>query len=108
VFVAGVSMLCAIANVFFRDFRHLLNSLLFVWFFFCPILWKAETAPPKAKVFVEVNPLVPFLTAFQAPVWKGELPSWESVSVAALIALASLLLGMASFFRAERKLYYYL
>jgi ABC-type polysaccharide/polyol phosphate export permease len=108
VFVAGMSMLCAVANVFLRDFRHLLNSLLFLWFFFCPILWKAQTAPPKARLFLEINPLVPFLNAFQAPVWKGELPGTDSMAVAASIALASLLLGVASFFHAERKLYYYL
>jgi ABC-type polysaccharide/polyol phosphate export permease len=108
VFVAGVSMLCALANVFLRDFRHLLNSLLFLWFFFCPILWKADSAPPKAKIFLEINPLVPFLRTFQVPVWKGVLPGLDSILLAAGIALASLLLGVFLFLRCERKLYYYL
>ena len=108
VFLTGVSMLCAIANVFLRDFRHLLNSLLFIWFFFCPILWKAEAAPPRARLFLQLNPLVPFLNAFQAPVWKGELPGADSVALAASIAGVSLLLGVVSFLHAERKLYYYL
>lgn len=108
VFVAGMAMLCAVANVFLRDFRHLLNSLLFILFFFCPILWKAQTAPPKARLFLQVNPLVPFLNAFQAPIWKGELPAMDSIAVAAAIAVASLLLGLSAFFHAERKFYYYL
>lgn len=108
VFVAGVSMLCAVANVFLRDFRHLLGSLLFIWFFFCTILWKADTVPARARLFLQVNPLVPFLNTFQAPVWKGELPAVGSLAVAATIAIASLLLGLSAFFYAEKKLYYYL
>jgi ABC-type polysaccharide/polyol phosphate export permease len=107
-FVAGVSMVCAIANVFLRDFRHLLNSVLFIWFFFSPILWKPEVVPAKARWLLQVNPLVPFLHAFQMPVWKGELPGPGSLASAAALAAAALLLGIASFFHVERRLYYYL
>lgn len=108
IFLAGASMLCAIANVFLRDFRHLLNSLLFIWFFLSPILWKPDAVPAKAHLFLQVNPLVPFLNAFQSPVWKGELPGAQSLAAAAALASATVLLGVASFLRAERRLYYYL
>jgi ABC-type polysaccharide/polyol phosphate export permease len=108
VFVVGASMLCAVTNVFLRDFRHLLNSFLFIWFFFSPILWKVETAPPGAHLFLLVNPLVPFLKAFQEPVWRGQMPTGTSIAIAAGIAIATLLLGVFAFARSEKKLYYYL
>lgn len=107
-FLSGAALMCAMANVFFRDFRYLLNSLLFIWFFFSPILWKAEAAPPAARLFLQVNPLVPFLDTFQSPVWKGEFPSVVSIGAAAILACIALVLGTALFFRVEDRLYYYL
>ena len=108
IFVTGSALLCAVANVFFRDFRHILSSFLFVWFFFSPILWKPEAAPPGARIFVWLNPVVPFLEAFQAPIWRGRLPAAESLTAGAVFALALLLLGLAVFLRAERRFYFYL
>jgi ABC-type polysaccharide/polyol phosphate export permease len=108
VFMAGLGMLCAVANVFLRDFRHLLNSLLFIWFFFSPILWRPEGIPEQARVFLQANPIVPFLQAFQFPVWKGELPGGGVLTTAVILSLASLLLGVVAFFHTERRFYYYL
>lgn len=107
-FVLGAAMLCALANVFLRDFRHLLASLLFLWFFFCPILWKGDIAPARAKVLLLFNPLTPFLAMFQMPVWKGELPTGQELGIAVALALGTLLLGIYCFQRAEGRFYYYL
>lgn len=107
-FVAGVAMLCAVANVFFRDFRYILASLFFIWFFFSPILWKPEGAPAQARYLLDFNPVVPFLTAFQYPIWKGLLPPAESMLVASLYAAAAFVAGFMTFFGTERKFYYYL
>ncbi len=108
VFVTGLALLCATANVFFRDFRHLLNSVLFLWFFFSPILWKAEAAPPKAQLFLALNPVVPFLSLFQQPIWKGALPGAETTALAAGLAALALASGVTAFLSAERRFYYYL
>lgn len=107
-FVTGASMVCAVANVFFRDFRHMLGSLLFIWFFFSPILWKAEAAPEKARLLLGLNPIVPFLAMFQYPIWKGTLPPAGSIVAAASYAGVALVMGLLAFYGTERRFYYYL
>ena len=83
-FACGAALLCAQWNVLFRDFRYLLSSLLFVWFFFTPILWKADQVKGKvAANYVLYNPAAFFLQLFQAPVWKGELPPAQLIATSA-------------------------
>ena len=107
-FVLGMALLCALANVFLRDFRYLLSSLLFLWFFFCPILWKAEIAPARFRLLLLLNPVTPFLSTFQMPIWKSELPSGLAVAASAGLSLGVLVLGILCFLRSERRFYYYL
>jgi len=108
-FTTGAALLSAGWNVVFRDFRYLLSSLLFVWFFFTPILWKADQVKGKmAANYVQYNPTAWFVQLFQAPVWKGELPPAETVATAALIATFIFLAGVYSFLRSERTFFYYL
>ncbi len=108
VFVSGAALLCALANVFFRDFRHILNSVLFLWFFFSPILWRADTAPERARTLLNLNPVMPFLAMFQAPISRGELPAFEIITRGVVIAAAAAAAGCLGFFRAERRFYYFL
>jgi len=108
IFVTGVALISAVANVFFRDFRHLLNSLLFIWFFFSPVLWKAKTAPPDAKWFLALNPIVPFLQFFQEPVWAGALPGQDVILLGSALAFGTLFVGVVLFLDYEKKFFYYL
>jgi ABC-type polysaccharide/polyol phosphate export permease len=107
-FVAGASLLCAMANVFVRDFRHLLGSALFLWFFFSPILWKKETLPAQIRPFLDLNPVAPFLTLFQEPIWHGALPGNDAILQCSAWAVATALAGSFLFFRSERKFYFHL
>lgn len=107
-FSAGVGLLCAVANVFLRDFRHLLSSLLFLWFFFSPILWNPVRSNPSLAVMAKWNPVYPFLQLFQAPLWQGALPQPVHVWASGLIAVAALVVGVFVFLRYEDRFYYYL
>lgn len=108
VFVAGLALLCAQCNVFFRDFRYVLNSVLFIGFFFSPILFKIDAYPPGLRDWVGYSPMVPFLSLFQLPIWKGEFPPLISWLQCVILALLAAVAGTVSFFRTERKLYFYL
>jgi len=107
VFVLGLSLIAAVAQVFFRDFKFLLSSALFLGFFLSPILWKADAGGPLAMV-AAVNPVVPFLRLVQWPVWKGVVPDASVFAVASAVAVATLVAGAALFVRTQRRFYYYL
>ncbi|MDQ6663006.1 MAG: ABC transporter permease [Acidobacteriota bacterium] len=107
VFVSGVALLFSVFNVFMRDFRHLLTSMLFIGFFLSPVLFKLESLPMNARRFFAFNPMVPFLNLFQLPISRGRLPSWEDFAAAALIAITTLFAAAYCFFRSENRFYYY-
>lgn len=105
---AGVSLLAALANVFFRDFRYLLSSALFLWFFFSPVLWRPESLKGPLREIYRLNPAVPFLELFQLPVRQGTVPPAETWLLASAIALVLCLAGSVSFAANRRRFYYYL
>jgi ABC-type polysaccharide/polyol phosphate export permease len=107
-FVTGAALLCAWWNVILRDFRHLLSSLFFVWFFCSPILWKSSDMPVAVQILLRANPIVPFLRLFQAPIWGGQLPGGLDLGIAAMLAGLSLFAGFQGFIRSEHTFYYFL
>ncbi len=106
--VTGACLLGAVANVFLRDFRHLIQSVLFLWFFLSPILWLPKTFSPRMQAVLAFNPVVPFLHLFQDPIWKGVLPSLHAIVLSLVFACGLLVAGVALFLKTERKFYYYL
>ena len=105
---AGVSLLAAQATVFFRDFRYLLGSALFLWFFFSPVLWRPESLQGPMREFYRLNPAVPFLELFQLPVRQGVVPPAETWILAMAIAAGLCLAGSMTFAANRRRFYYYL
>jgi ABC-type polysaccharide/polyol phosphate export permease len=107
VFVCGVCLLTSMWTVFLRDFRHLLSSLLFIWFFFCPILYRFSVVPSAAQRYFEWNPMLPFLRLFQKPISAGMWPAGSDLAAGAAIAVGTAILGCVLFFRSESRFYYY-
>jgi ABC-2 type transport system permease protein len=107
IFVTGVCLIVAMWTVFLRDFRHLFNSVLFVWFFFCPILYRWSVLPQEARRYLALNPMLPFLRLFQDPISAGTLPAAQDLVASAIIAFTTVVVGFAMFLKAESRFYYY-
>lgn len=108
IFVAGAALLCAVFNVFLRDFRHLISAVLFLWFFFSPILWKIDGMPSQARGYLDNNPVLPFLTLFHDSIWRGVVPAPMTIWVSCGIALVTFFAGVSVFVQKERDFYYFL
>lgn len=106
--VTGLALLCAQVTVFIRDFRYLLNSALFLWFFFSPVLWKPAALSPALQPFYRLNPAVYFLELFQLPIRHGATPPVETWFAASFWAAVLLLGGGLTFAAKQRRFYYYL
>ena len=64
-FTAGLGLLLATAYVFVRDARHLLDVALQVWFWLTPIVYAASLAPENLRRWLQLNPMLHFVTAYQ-------------------------------------------
>src|SRR5438270_230732 len=64
-FVAGLAMLFAVLNVYFRDIEFLLGILLTVWFYLTPVIYPlTNPAVARYRTWFFLNPMVPFTEAY--------------------------------------------
>ncbi|MGH2813512.1 MAG: ABC transporter permease, partial [Actinomycetota bacterium] len=107
-FVAGVAMLVAALNVFFRDLQHLIGIVLLVWFYATPIIYPFEVIPASvelagydipARTLMGLNPMARFVEAYRDALYHGRLPSAET---ALFLFVVSILVFAASYLAFRR------
>jgi lipopolysaccharide transport system permease protein len=91
VFTSGLAFALAALNVLFKDVRDLLGNLLTLLFFLSPILYPFESvaALPVVPWLVRLNPVTPFVLAYQEVLFRGSVPGpglWLQVAVLSLLA----------------------
>ena len=94
VFSTGAALLTARWTVLLRDFRQLLNSILFIWFFFCPILYRSSVIPQHVRLYFNLNPMLPYLHLFQAPISGASVPAASDFLSALLLATGTIVMRL--------------
>ncbi len=101
VLALGVGMWLASINVQFRDVQQATPFLLQIWMFATPIVYPGSLVPERYRFIYDLNPMSGIITAYRAAA-LGEPIHWQSVGIAALVALAFLLTGWWQFRRMDR------
>ena len=117
VFAAGVGLLFAISNVYFRDTQYLLSILLQLWIYLTPIIYPIyRVADASSKVgglagtpitvldIYNLNPMVHFVALFRQLIYDNRWPDGIEWIICVSWALASLGIGMLVFRKNERNL----
>ena len=101
VFVAGIALIVSSASVLFRDLRDLVANLLQLGFFLTPVLYpvQADFIKPAIRTLLRLNPMTPFVVAFQHVFVFGSAPPWIDSILMVLYAAISILIGFAVFDR---------
>lgn len=103
IFSAGLGILIAVMNTFYRDCSHLVNIILQAWYFATPILYYPEQFG-RHLWLMRLNPAYPFIRLFQSIIRYGEWPEPNVFLAATLIALVTLGVGYVAFKANEDKL----
>jgi len=103
-FALGVGLVMAIATVFFRDLQHVLLIAMQGLFFLTPIFYKPDVLVGKVRWLVGLNPVVPIIELFRAPLYQAALPSTNVIFYAALISFFSMAVGLFVFLRQEKNI----
>lgn len=103
-FSLGTAFIVSIATVFFRDLQYIIGIVMQGLFFLTPILYKGDSLSGLTKSLVSLNPIVPFIDLFRAPICYSSWPSGILVLQAAGLAIASLFFGLALFLQHQNKI----
>lgn len=99
IFSIGLGIIVGVLNVFFRDVGQLFGVLLQFWFWFTPVVYPASILPPAIRPYLDLNPMVPIIGAYQDILVRAVWPNWESLIPSAVLAVVLAFLGMRLFRR---------
>jgi ABC-type polysaccharide/polyol phosphate export permease len=68
-FVAGLSLLLSLIDVYNRDLRSILGNLLAAWFFLVPVLYKHEMAEGGLAVLLRIDPVAILVGQFRGALY---------------------------------------
>ena len=101
-FTAAVSLLLAMANLFYRDVKYLFEIVITLWMFVTSVIYPVEFVGGRLAVVLRVvNPMTPIIDAYRAILINGRAPDMLSLGWAATISVALLMSAWVSFHRAE-------
>ncbi len=95
----GLTLIVSAASVRYRDIPQILGHLLTFWFFLSPIVYPVAHVPERFRSIVSLNPLTPFVVAYQDTLLYNKLSSWEAFAAMILLGAFALWLGMLVFQR---------
>jgi homopolymeric O-antigen transport system permease protein len=100
-FTAGVALLVAMANLFYRDVKYLFEVALSIWMFSSSVVYPVGLIGGKLGRVLALNPMTPILDAYRDVILLGREPFTPVFLAAAVISLLTLIAGWLLFHRAE-------
>jgi ABC-type polysaccharide/polyol phosphate export permease len=105
----ALALLGGLANVYFRDTRHLAEVAFQILFYLTPVFYTAKVLGDGTLAdLLRWNPILPFLDLFRAPLVDGMVPGPLNYAKALLIVMMASTLSMFALSRMERRLVFHL
>lgn len=98
----GLVVACLSAK--YRDLGHLVDIMMQCLMYVTPILYPLSYVPEKYLQIVSLNPLTPVLSTFQHVLLGISACHWINLLYSIGVAIASLMLSIALFYRMERRI----
>jgi lipopolysaccharide transport system permease protein len=100
-FTAGVALLIAMANLFYRDVKYVFEIAIMVWMFLTSVLYPVTLVGGRMGQWLQLNPMTPIIEGYRRALLLGESPLTPAFGAAALVASLTLLVAWIAFHRAE-------
>ncbi len=102
-FILGLSALFSLANVYFRDTKHLISVFLLVWFWACPVIYpfkfivEKTTSNPWLIDLYKANPMASIVMMYQNIFYFGITPSFRALTFWLLFSVLFFMVSLAIF-----------
>ena len=106
ILAVGVGLILCTLDVFFKDIDYLYEVFCLLLFYMTPIVYKIDALKISSKVFryiLMANPMYSITEMFRACVLYGEMINIHHLLYSLGFALASLIIGVAVFYRKQDK-----
>jgi lipopolysaccharide transport system permease protein len=100
-FTLSISLLLAMANLFYRDVKYLFELMLTVWMFMSAVLYPVSQVGGWMGRVMAINPMTPILDGYRDVVLRGVVPDPSAFAITTLISALLLVVAWIIFHRAE-------
>jgi ABC-type polysaccharide/polyol phosphate export permease len=100
-FTAGVALILAMANLFYRDVKYLFEVVIMMWMFATAVLYPVDRLEGTLRWILAANPMTPIIDAYRAVLLRGTLPDMLPLAAAAAVSVVILAGGWLMFHRSE-------
>ena len=101
VLTAGVSLLFAALNVFYRDVKNALTSIIQIWMFATPVIYPLDVIRPHLRHFLLLNPMAGIVDGYRKILIQGCAPNLYYLGISACISIVIFLVAHFVFKRLE-------
>lgn len=100
----GIGLLLGIVNVFVRDVGQVVPVVLQILFWLTPIVYTIDIIPTSLRSWVELNPMYPLISSYQAVLVFDRAPDLQGLAITAATGLIMLGLALMVFRRASAEM----
>ena len=104
VFSFGIGLIAAVLTVFFRDLQHVIGIAMQALFFLTPIIYDKTAILGHFGTLLRLNPMTHFIDLFRMPIRYGQMPDVNTIIIATVLSLVSLLVGFWFFLKQENRI----
>lgn len=102
----SVTLILAVATVYFRDLTHIIKVGLSTVFYLVPIIYNLDMVPEKYRVLFLLNPVFYFIDLFRALIYVGQVPDATRWAIPGLITLITLTIAFYTLKKTDKDLIY--
>ena len=100
-FTAGICLLLAMGNLFYRDVKYLFEIVITVWMFLTAVLYPIELVGGRIGWLLALNPMTPIIDGYRDVLLRGQSPFSPAFTAAAAISIGVFVTAWLLFHRAE-------
>ena len=107
VFTLGAGLLLSPLAAIFNDVIEIVNVALTMGIYLTPVFYPMSIVPDRYRWAVRFNPLRSILEVFRDPIYYGKVPPVSHLTVAIVVALVTLAVGIMAFrYNSDRIAFY--
>lgn len=107
-FCMGIGLILAASVVYFRDLFHLYGVIVSALSYATPVFYPDKIIPEKYNFLLTYNPLYYYLKTFREIIYNGNLPDSYYLGMCLLMSIASLVVGVLVFKKAQNRFILYI
>ena len=108
IFLHSIGIICAILNVYYNDFKHILNFSLQAAFFLTPIIYELKQIGTTFREIIKFNPLTQYIVSFQKVLTDEKILSGNEIPIIFSISIVSFFISFMFLKMAKNKISFYI